>query len=226
MFKEEILENKRRREIYSTIKKNPGLYVRELQRTIKIPLGSLQYHLNYMAQRNIITKEKSAHYTRFYCSPLSDEERKLLSILRHSRLREIVMIILVNKKAKYQFIVRAINLPPATVSFYLKCLVEKGIVLRTQIGYENIYTLKDEKSTEKIFVFFQSCLLDKLVDKWTATWLETVSPHVGAKEENVSSNSNALNSKVLSLRGRKFLVYLGHATRIWREHTQHLVLSG
>jgi len=48
MFKEEILENDRRRKIYTVIKKNPGLHIRELQRVLDIPLASLQYHLNYM----------------------------------------------------------------------------------------------------------------------------------------------------------------------------------
>jgi len=172
MFKDEILENERRGKIYAVIKKSPGLHIRQLQRTLDIPLTSLQYHLNYMARRNIIFEEKSEHYTRYYVTLLDPEDKKVLSALRQKRLRETVMIILVNKKAKYQFIVHALGLPASTVSFYLKFLLDNQIVVRTKIGYENVYTIKDEDRVAKILVAYQPSFLDTLVDKWASAWLE------------------------------------------------------
>ena len=172
MFKDEILENKRRGKIYATIQKNPGLHIRQLQRILGIPLASLQYHLIYMARRNVILEEKSEHYTRYYAEPLKPEDKKLLMVLRQKRLREIVMLILVSKKAKYQSIVQTLKVSPSTTSFYLKCLLNNGIIKRTKIGYENIYTLKDEDKIAKILIAYQPSFLDKLVDKWAATWLE------------------------------------------------------
>ncbi|MGD0994522.1 MAG: winged helix-turn-helix transcriptional regulator [Candidatus Bathyarchaeia archaeon] len=172
MFKDEILENERRSNIYATIKKNPGLHVRQLQRILGIPLSSLQYHLNYMARRHVILEEKSEHYTRYYSKPLEAEDKKVLSVLRQKRLREIVMIILVSKKAKYHFIVQTLKLPSSTVSFYLKHLLDNHVIERTKIGYENIYTLTDEDRIEKVLIAYQSSFLDKLVDKWASTWLE------------------------------------------------------
>lgn len=172
MFKEEILENQRRQKIYATIKKNPGLHIRELQRVLDIPLASLQYHLNYMARRNIIVEEKAEHYTRYYCTPLDPEDKKILSILRQKRIREIVLIILVSKKAKYRFIVEELKMPTSTISFYLKTLMNNDIVSRTKVGYENVYFVKNEDRIAKILIAFQSSLLDTLVDKWAATWLE------------------------------------------------------
>ncbi len=176
MFKDEILENSSRHKIYMMIKKNPGLHLRELQRTVDIPLATLQYHLNYMVRRNIIIEEKSEHYTRYYVSALETEDKKLLSILRNGRLRDIVMIILVNEKAKYQFLLETLKLPASTISFYLKYLVDNDVIERTRIGYENIYTLKNQERVEKILVSYQSSLLDKVVDKWTRTWLENHQP--------------------------------------------------
>jgi len=172
MFKEEILENERRQKIYATIKKNPGLHIRELQRVLDIPLASLQYHLNYMARRNIIIEEKAEHYTRYYCTPLEPEDKKILSILRQKRIREIVLMILTSQKAKYRFIVETLKLPTSTVSFYLKNLVENNIIERTKIGYENVYTIKNEDRVAKILIAYQSSFVDTLVDKWASTWLE------------------------------------------------------
>ncbi len=172
MFKDEILENERRSKIYALIKKNPGLYSRELQRMLDIPLASLEYHLTYMVRRTIIIEEKSEHYTRYYCTPLEPEEKKVLSILRQGSLRKIVLIILVNRKVKYRFLVETLKMPMSTVSFYLNRLLENNIVERTRIGYENVYTIKNENLITKVLIAHQSSLLDTLLDNWAATWLE------------------------------------------------------
>lgn len=173
MFKDEILENERRREIYTVITKNPGMHSRELQRIVGIPLSSLQYHLNYMSRRNIILAERSEHYTRYYCKPLDPEDKKILVVLRQKRIREIVLMLLVNKKAKYHFILRTLGLPASTISSYLKCLLDNRIVERTKVGYENLYTLKDEDRIARILVAYQLTFLDKTVDDWAATRLES-----------------------------------------------------
>jgi predicted transcriptional regulator len=172
MFKDEILENKRRNEIYNYIKKNPGSHIRELQRKIDIPLASLQYHLNYMARRGVIVEEKSDHYTRYYSAPFEFNDKKLISVLRQKSLRDIVLIILVSKKAKFQFLVENLKLPASTVSSYLKSLFESDIIEKTKIGYVNIYTIKNPEEIEKILISYESSFLDKLIDRWANTWLE------------------------------------------------------
>ncbi len=184
MFKDEILENKRRSKIYAVIMKNPGMHIRQLQRILGMPLASLQYHLNYMARRSVVIEEKSEHYTRYYYKPLAAEDKKVLSVLRQKRMREIVMLILVNKKAKYRSIVETLGLSSSTVSFYLKYLLDNCIVERTKIGYENIYTLKDEERVAKILITYQSSFLDNIVNKWASTWIDTHFSKDKLKEED------------------------------------------
>jgi len=171
MFKDEVLENKRRKKIYDVIKKNPGCHIRELQRILDIPIASLQYHLSYMARRSVIIEEKLEYYTRYYTYPLAADDKRILSILRQKGLRNILIILLVSKKAKFHFLVDTLKIPASTVSFYLKCLLDNGIVERTKVGYENVYTIKNEERIEKVLVAYQSSLIDTLVDKWADTWL-------------------------------------------------------
>jgi len=85
MVKEEILENSSRHKIYRVIKKHPGLHLRALQRTLDIPLATLQYHRNYMTRRNIIIEEKSEYYTRYFVRALEPEDKKILAVLRNKR---------------------------------------------------------------------------------------------------------------------------------------------
>jgi predicted transcriptional regulator len=93
--------------------------------------------------------------------------------LRQKKIKEIVFIILVNKKAKFQFLAESLKLPASTISLYLKYLVDNQIIEKTKIGYENIYTIKDEDRIAKILIAYKSSFLDKIVDRMTSTWLET-----------------------------------------------------
>jgi predicted transcriptional regulator len=180
MFKDEILENEKRRNIYAVIETNPGVHLRELQRILNMPLATVDYHLSYMIRKGIVFGEKTNHYMRYYIKPLEPEDRKILHALRQERMREIVLIILANKKVKYQFLSDYLKLPRSTLSFYLKYLVDYNILERSKIGYENIYTIHDEDRVAKLLIAYKSGFLDKLVDKSLNTWMET---HFGKKKE-------------------------------------------
>jgi len=173
MFKEEILENERRREIYKFIEKNPGVHLRKLQRTLKMPLASLEYHLNYMVRKKIILREKDGRYRRYYVKQLDAEDKKILSALRQERMREIVLIVLSNEKAKYQTLLNDLHIPPSTLSLYLKYLVDHNILVRHIIGRENIYILQDEDRIARVLTAYKSSFVDRLVDKALRTWTET-----------------------------------------------------
>jgi predicted transcriptional regulator len=173
MFKEEILENENRRKIYVVIEGSPGIHLRELQRVLNMPLTTMEYHLSYMSRKKIIYSETDTHYKRYYAKPLDDEDKKVLSALRQKRLREIVLLILSNGKAKYQFMADYLKVPHSTLSFYLKYLVDNGILLKEKVGYETIYTVKDDDKVVKVLVAYKASFLDKLIDKAIVMWLET-----------------------------------------------------
>jgi predicted transcriptional regulator len=173
MFKEEILENENRRKIYAVIEGSPGIHLRELQRVLNMPLTTMEYHLSYMSRKKIIYSETDTHYKRYYAKPLDDEDKKVISALRQKRLREIVLLILSNGKAKYQFMADYLKVPHSTLSFYLKYLVDNGILLKEKVGYETIYTVKDDDKVVKVLVAYKASFLDKLIDKAIAMWLET-----------------------------------------------------
>ena len=175
MFKDEILENENRRKIYDIIVENPGIHLRELQRVLDTPLTTLEYHLSYLVRRKIIYSENDLHFKRYYAKPLEKEDKKVIAALRQKRLREIVLLILANEKAKYQFLSEYLNLPNSTLSFYLKYLADNGILSKEKVGYETLYTVKDEDRVAKVLIAYRTSFLDKLIDKSLNTWLETYS---------------------------------------------------
>ena len=178
MFKDEILESERRRKIYASIEASPGIHLRELQRTLDMPLTSLEYHLTYMTHRKILFAETEGHHKRYYTKPLDFEDKKVLTALRQKRMREIVLTVLENGKAKNQLLAERLKMPQSTLSSYLKYLVNKNILAREKIGYEYLYTVRDEDRVAKVLTAYKPSFLDKLVDRVLETWMETHYPAI------------------------------------------------
>ena len=173
MFKDEILENENRQRIYRLIEANQGIHLRELQRVTNMPLTTLDYHLTYMDRKGLIYSETEGHFKRYYTKPLDSQDKKVLSALRQKKLREIVLFVMSNKKVKYQELSEYFKLPHSTLSCYLKSLVDNNILIKEKIGYETIYTVKDEDRVAKVLVAYKKTFLDLLVDKTLSTWLES-----------------------------------------------------
>jgi len=173
MFKDEILENERRRKVYAIVEASPGIHLRGLQRIADIPLTTLEYHLSYMTRKKIIFGETEDHHKRFYTKPLDPDDKKVLAALRQKRMREIVLIVLENGKAKHQLLAKRLKLSHSTLSSYLKYLVNRNILTKEKIGYENLYTVRDEDRVAKVLIAYKPSFLDKLVDRALDTWMET-----------------------------------------------------
>lgn len=173
MFKDEILENDRRRKIYAAIERSPGIHLRELQRILNMPLTTLEYHLSYMVRKKILFAETQSHHKRYYTKSLDPEDKKLLAALRQKRMREIVLIVLANGKAKYQLLADQLKLSHSTLSSYLKYLVSNNILAKDRIGYENLYTIRDEDRVAKVLMAYKPSFLDRLVDNALDVWMET-----------------------------------------------------
>ncbi len=47
------------------------------------------------------------------------------------------------------------------------------IIAETKIGYDNIYTVRDEDTVARVFIAYKSGFLDKLADIALKGWLET-----------------------------------------------------
>ena len=175
MFKQEVLENENRRKAYCLIESNQGIHFRELQRLMNIPATTLEYHLSYMVRKKIAYAEKEGQFRRYYTKPLDEEDKKILSALRQKKIREVVLFIIASEKAKYQSLSDNLKLPYSTLSFYLKYLVDRDILLREKIGYETIYTVRDPDRVAKVLIAYKSGFLDKMVDKALNVWLESYS---------------------------------------------------
>jgi predicted transcriptional regulator len=172
MFREEVLANENRKKIYDTVKKHPGLHLRELNRRLDIPLSTLSYHLDFMVKYDLLERENDGHYTRYYVKGIKEDEKELLKIFRHKTLRKIILKILSEEKMKHQEILEFLEIPASTLSFYMNKLLEVDAVKLHKIGRENIYEINNQYKIARLLIIYRASFMDKLVDKVLSTWME------------------------------------------------------
>ena len=170
--KEKVLENEQRRKIYNFVKDNPGLHMRELQRRLQIPLTTLEYHLDYLENKDILSLKDDRRYCRYFPEEISEDEKTLLSALRQKRLREIILLVLSEELVCFKELSDEIRIADSTLSHYLKLLSMKEILVKERIGSETCYKVKSEKTVVQSLLCYKESFVDKLVDNVLASFIE------------------------------------------------------
>ena len=128
-LKDSSLDLENRRQIYQIIEKLPGIHFRELFRKLNISMGSLEYHLNVLERNNLIYPKKEGGYTRYFIKgKLGSENKELAAMLRNDRLRKMLFTLILNPGISHKALTDKLGWPKSTISFYLKKLLEKGVV--------------------------------------------------------------------------------------------------
>jgi predicted transcriptional regulator len=170
--KEKVLENEHRRAIYNFIQENPGLHMREIQRQLEIPLSTLEYHLDYLEKKDIISLEDDRRYCRYFAGEHTEFEKKLLSALRQRRLREIILLVLSEEMMCFKDLSREIRIADSTLSYYLGFLSDNEILFREKIGAESCYRIVSEDIVIRMLLCYKTSFVDKLVDNVLGSFLD------------------------------------------------------
>ena len=135
-----ILKLEKRRKIYEFINKNPGFNIREISRKLNIPLTSLSHHLKYLKKLNLIGEKKEGKYKKIFVSDkISEMDKRLLGLLRNKNSCKILLYLFWLFSCSQIELSKELHLPPSTVSYYLKRMVDMGIIEETSAVNGKIY---------------------------------------------------------------------------------------
>ncbi|MFQ5710167.1 MAG: winged helix-turn-helix transcriptional regulator [Candidatus Geothermarchaeales archaeon] len=155
-----------RRKIYKLINLFPGLHFREIQRKIGIATGTLQYHINFLKENELIDYERDGKFLRFYPVGLEGINKEVLGITRQKIPRAIIFYLLNHGWARNTELSNHLKLSPSTMSWYLKRLESYGIVKSNGCKY----TLDGRKEIIETLLTFRESFLDKVVDRYLDMW--------------------------------------------------------
>jgi predicted transcriptional regulator len=123
------LELLNRRKIYQTIDKFPGIHFRELFRKLNMSMGSLEYHLRVLERSDLIYLEKKGGFSLYFVKgKLGSEDKELAAMMQNDKLRTLLFNLVLNPGLSHTELTERLGWPKSTISFYLKKLLEKGII--------------------------------------------------------------------------------------------------
>src|SRR5437667_9932823 len=87
----EILAVKTRKDLYDSVRKNPGFHLREISRALNLSITLADYHLRFLEKHELITSSMDGEYKRFFPrstpgqaevrASLTDAEQQILAFL-------------------------------------------------------------------------------------------------------------------------------------------------
>ncbi|MCR4369105.1 MAG: winged helix-turn-helix transcriptional regulator [archaeon] len=169
---ENALKLEIRKKIYNTIKRNPGLHFRELQRRVDIATGALQYHVDYLTKRHLVKTERETKFLRYYLVRQDFSQTALMSLLRQESMRRIIVFLMQKRFAHNASIAKGVGLSPSTTSWHLEKMAEAGIVEKSRRGKKTFFRLVDKDAIAEILVDYRRSFLDEVVNNFVEVWEE------------------------------------------------------
>jgi predicted transcriptional regulator len=164
------LENRKR--IYECIRQSPGLHFREIQRRTGLPIGVLEYHLNYLVQRELLSLEKQENFSRYYPGgQVSSDKQRILSALRQEIPRGIILFLLRNPGATHGELLSNFTISGGTLSYHVKKLTTKGVVKVVKKGRESRMTVIDPDKVADLLIVYRRTFFDRFVDEFVARYI-------------------------------------------------------
>lgn len=187
-----ILELKKRREIYDYISNNSGLHMRDISRKMNIPFTTLKYHLYHLEKRGYIISKDDGKYLRYYISlEIGEREKRVLNCLRKKTTLHIILWFFIAQQCSQKDLSRYLEKHPATISFHLRNMLNAGIIKqisiecgiihketlpnvieRTQISSEKIYILQDSWMIYDLLIKHKDNLYDKEIVNGIIEYIE------------------------------------------------------
>ncbi len=160
-----------RQQIYEHVLHFPGSHFREIQRHLKLPVGTLQYHLTNLLHDSMVIQKKDGEYVRYYAIGIfTEREKMLLSLLRQKPIRHIAIMLLTDKELNHKRIAEELKRSPATTSWYLDKMLESKLARKKRIGKEVLYSLAKPDEIAKAIITYRTSFLDAIVDRFIEMW--------------------------------------------------------
>jgi predicted transcriptional regulator len=151
-----------RERIRALVAAQPGLHLRELPRRLGLSLRSVRYHLETMADDEVVTSHRSGRFARWFAvGVLSAEDRSLISALRVRGQRTILTHLLRSGPTRFAPLQRATGLSSATLARDLGRLSAERLV---ELGPDRLYRLCDPGATAMRLALYRGRFPDLLAD--------------------------------------------------------------
>lgn len=135
-----LISNSTRTKVYEFIVANPGIQFRGICSGLSIAIGTAEFHLGILKKAGLISFVRDGKYKRFFANKkFSAKEMKLISLLRHETIKQILKMITNEKTISHSKLASKLSITSQGLTWQMNRLREEGIVQEdsavTRIGY-------------------------------------------------------------------------------------------
>ncbi|MFB6166460.1 MAG: winged helix-turn-helix transcriptional regulator [Haloarculaceae archaeon] len=160
-----------RRELYRAIRHAPGVHVRELERRLDYAKGTVQYHLRWLADHDLVEVHTDGEFSRYYpAHELDDDEKATVSALRRTYSREVIAHLAADGPLTTTDLADRIAKSRSTVSWHLSRLHDAGLVEKRRDGRRVEYALVDRDRVLELYAVYEESFTDRLLDNVLDVW--------------------------------------------------------
>ncbi len=150
--------------IISEIKKNPGIRFREVMEKIDLSNGVVSYYVRKLENNGIIKTKRTSRVSRFFINDMTEEESKIVSRLRQTTPKAILVTLLENDGLKFQQIVSNVGKASATVSFYLSKLLDDEIISYKKVDLKKNYFIVEKRRIANLITEYHPDVMETASD--------------------------------------------------------------
>lgn len=153
----EILTLAVRQRLHEYLTATPGAHLRDIARSLRIPLGTVVYHVDLMEEHGILHVYRDGRYKRhFVADQFGPGEKQHLAEFHHGARRGMAKLIADHGPLTQRAFSRALGLARSTVSVHASHLVRTGVLLGVPDGRETRYELADPDLAARALGIFES----------------------------------------------------------------------
>jgi DNA-binding transcriptional ArsR family regulator len=137
-----LMSNSTRAQVYDFIVANPGVHFRGICTGLSIAIGAAEFHLGVLRKAGLISFVKDGKYKRFFASKtFSTRDMKLISLLRHETVREILKKLSSEKTISHSALASCLSMTSQGLTWQMNRLKEEGVIEEKIEGIKVTYSI-------------------------------------------------------------------------------------
>ncbi|HEY6237658.1 MAG TPA: MarR family transcriptional regulator [Thermoplasmata archaeon] len=156
----------------------PGVHLREIRRRLRIPIGTLDYHLYRLGRQGLVAIRFQGGYKCCYPSvseiakgPIPAGQQVLLAFLRQPLPRALLLHLYIEGSSTPSQLGVALDTTGPNLSYYLKRLEAAQLLVREGQGSARQVRLLDAKQVHQVLLEYPP-LAETTVDRFLRFWSE------------------------------------------------------
>jgi predicted transcriptional regulator len=177
----ESLDLEIRRKLYRLLVKNPGLNLTTIAELLGTSVPLTVYHLQYLEKQDVIIATKEEGYKRFYIKDrIGAETKRMLSLLRQEIPLKIILFLLQHPYSTHKEILTCFDLAPSTLSYHLKKLINKCLIVESSDGFKQGFKVNNEQEIIGLLVRYKP---SKVLERFKEGWVDFGVPQLKASSK-------------------------------------------